>query len=99
MEMPDNVKHIQLALLANSDDSNEASREEFHKILTSLPLEMVGNVVIEISFDFCLIRSAPKGRSKADVEQFCKMLYKTASYTSFQICCHSGDISDFIFTN
>ena len=79
MQMPDNVKHIQLALLANSDDSNEAPSQEFHKILTSLPLEMVGNVVIEISFDFCLTRSAPKGRNKADVEQFCKMLWKWAN--------------------
>ena len=99
MEMPDNVKHIQLALLANSDDSNEASSVEFHKILISLPLEMVGKVIIEISFEFCLFRSAPKGHSKADVEQFFKMLYKTANYTSFQICCHSGEISGFIFTN
>ena len=99
MEMPDNVKHIQLALLANSDDSNEASSVEFHKILISLPLEMVGNVIVEITFGFCLIRSAPRGRSKVDVEQFCKMLYKTANYTSFQICCHSGEISGFIFTN
>jgi len=41
MQMPDNVKHIQLALLANSADSNEASNEDFHKILNSLPLEMV----------------------------------------------------------
>ena len=45
MQMPDNVKHIQLALLANSDDSNGSSSEEFHKILNSLPLEMVGNII------------------------------------------------------
>ena len=99
MEMPDNVKHVQLALLANSEDSKEASSEEFHKTLTSLPLELVGNVIIEISLDFCLFRSAPKGHNKEVVEQFCKMLYKTANYTSFQICCHSGEISGFIFTN
>ena len=46
MEMPANVKHTQLALLANSTkaDEEEAS-EEFHKILNSLPLQMVGNSV------------------------------------------------------
>ena len=45
MEMPINVKHTQLALLANNDKADEGSNEEFHKILSSLPLEMVGNAV------------------------------------------------------
>ena len=45
MEMPVNVKHTQLAMLANSTEADEeqGAREEFHKILKSLPLEMVGN--------------------------------------------------------
>ena len=43
MEMPDNVKHIQLAVLANSEEAEEAgSNEQFHKILNSLPVDMVG---------------------------------------------------------
>ena len=42
MEMPDHVKLIQLALLINSDEA-EQSNEEIHRILTSLPVEMVGN--------------------------------------------------------
>ena len=43
MEMPDNAKHIQLALLANSDwDADEDEAREFHKILNSLPVDLVG---------------------------------------------------------
>ena len=42
MEMPENVKHVQLALLANSDEAKEGSTQEFHKILNSLPLDLVG---------------------------------------------------------
>ena len=44
MEMPEHVKHIQLALLVNSDeadDDDEGSNEEFCKIMKSLPLELV----------------------------------------------------------
>ena len=43
MEMPDYVKHIQLALFANSNDEvdEERSNIEFCKILKSLPLELV----------------------------------------------------------
>jgi len=42
MEMPDNVKHIQLAVLANSDEEEEpGTNEEFHKILNSLPVDLV----------------------------------------------------------
>ena len=51
MEMPINVKHTQLALLANNDKADDGSNEEFHKILNSLPLEMVGNAV-KISSEF-----------------------------------------------
>merc|ERR1719234_2289054 len=40
MEMPDYVKLIQLALLVNSDKADE-SNEEFHRILHSLPVDMV----------------------------------------------------------
>ena len=43
MEMPDHVKLIQLALLVNSDKAEE-SNEEIHRILTSLPVEMVGSI-------------------------------------------------------
>ena len=43
MEMPDHVKLIQLALLVNSDKAEELN-EEIHRILTALPVEMVGNV-------------------------------------------------------
>ena len=43
MEMPDHVKHIQLALFINSDDDDERSNEEFCKIMKSLPLELVKN--------------------------------------------------------
>ena len=52
MEMPVNVKHTQLAMLANSTeaDDEQGASEEFHKILNSLPLEMVGNSVKQISF-------------------------------------------------
>ena len=44
MEMPDNVKHIQLAVLANRDEDEEepGSNEQFHKILNSLPVDLVG---------------------------------------------------------
>ena len=42
MEMPDYVKLIQLELLINSDNAEELS-EEIHRILTSLPVEMVGS--------------------------------------------------------
>jgi len=41
MEMPDKVKHVQLALLANSDEAEEGSTQEFHKILNSLPVDLV----------------------------------------------------------
>ena len=45
MEMPDNVKHIQLAVLANSDEEEEpGTNEEFHKILNSLPVDLVGSL-------------------------------------------------------
>jgi hypothetical protein len=47
MEMPDNAKHIQLAVLANSDEEEEeggiGSKEEFHKMLNSLPVDLVGS--------------------------------------------------------
>ena len=46
MEMPDNAKHVQLAVLANSDEAEEeaGTNEEFHKILNSLPLDLVGSL-------------------------------------------------------
>ena len=52
MEMPVNVRHTQLALLANNNEAYEAANEEFHKILNSLPLELVGNSVKASSLIF-----------------------------------------------
>ena len=42
MEMPDDVKHIQLALLVNSEEADEGSNEQFCKIMKSMPLKLVG---------------------------------------------------------
>jgi len=42
MEMPDDVKHVQLAVLLNRDEDEECgSNEEFYKILNSLPVNLV----------------------------------------------------------
>ena len=72
MEVPDNVKHIQLAVLVNGDAAEEGDNEEFHKILHSMPVELVR--FLNILIDICLIRSAQKSLNKAEVEQFSKML-------------------------
>ena len=90
MEVPDNVKHIQLAVLVNRNEAEEGENEEFHKILHSMPVDLVGFLIILI--DICLIRSAPKSLNKADVEQFSKMLYKWAKQTLFDFCWNSGGI-------
>ena len=93
MEMPDYVKLIQLALLVNSDKAEE-SNEELHRILTSLPVDMVGNIT-QIFCDFHLIRSVPQGLNNVDVEQFYKMVYRTANLTLSEICWNSGELFSF----
>ena len=97
MEMPDYVKLIQLALLVNSDKPNK-SNEEFHRILNSLPVDMVGNIT-QIFCDFHPIRSAPQGLDNVDVEQFFKMVYKMENLTLFEICWNLGDTFDSLLTN
>ena len=55
MEMPDDVKHVQLAVLLNRDEDEECgSNEEFYKILNSLPVNLVGflKYKIKYSLDF-----------------------------------------------
>ena len=46
MEMPDNARHVQLAVLANSkeggNEEGAGSNEKFCKILNSLPVDLVG---------------------------------------------------------
>ena len=56
MEMPNNAKHIQLAVLANRDEEEgPGTNEEFHKILNSLPVDLVGSLK-KVFIDFYLSR-------------------------------------------
>ena len=90
VEVPNNVKHIQLAVLANRNEAEEGENEEFQKILHSMPVDLVG--FLNILIDICLIRSASKSLNKADVEQFSKMRYKWAKSTLFDFCWNSGEL-------
>ena len=98
MEMPTYVKHIQLALLANSKEADGGSNEQFCKIMKSMPLKLVGTFT-KHPLSFCLIRSAPQGHFKADVEQFYKMLWKWANWNLFENCWNSGEIKGFVLAN